>query len=57
MDDAIEEDGLELIIFTNNLYPDYYPLPFELTTDLIDEIEKILILIRRMIVARSARDI
>ena len=40
MDDAIEEDGLELIIFTNNLYPDYYPLPFELTTDLIDEIEK-----------------
>ena len=21
--DAIEEDGLELIIFTNNLYPDY----------------------------------
>ena len=40
VDDAIEEDGLELIIFTNNLYPDYYPLPFELTTDLIDEIEK-----------------
>lgn len=40
VDDAIEEDGLELIIFTNNLYPDYYPLPFELTDELIAEIEK-----------------
>lgn len=40
VDDAIKEDGLELIIFINNLYPDYYPLPFELTDDLIAEIEK-----------------
>ncbi len=40
VDDAIEEDGLELVIFTNNMYPDYYPLPFELSTGLVAEIER-----------------
>ena len=40
VDDAIEEDGLEIVIFTNNLYPDYYPLPFELSDELAAEIEK-----------------
>lgn len=38
--DAIQEDGLEVVIFTNNLYPDYYPLPFTLSGELVTEIEK-----------------
>lgn len=38
VDDAIAEDGLELVVFRNNLYPDYYPLPFELEDDLAREI-------------------
>lgn len=40
VDDAIKEDGLTLTIFTNNLYPDYYPLSFDLSEELITEIEK-----------------
>lgn len=38
IDDAIEEDGLKLTIFRNNLYPDYYPLEFEMDEDLVKEI-------------------
>ena len=40
VDDAIEEDGLKVTIFTNNLYPDYYPLPFKISDSLQEEIEK-----------------
>lgn len=42
IDDAINEDGLELLIYINNLYPEYYPLPFKLSDELVIEIEKIL---------------
>ena len=31
VDEAIKEDGLSLVVFRNNLYPDYYPLPFNLS--------------------------
>lgn len=40
VDDAIKEDNLEVILYCNNLYPDYYPLGFEVSSDLADEIEK-----------------
>lgn len=40
IDDAIKEDGLEVMIFTNNIYPDYYPIPFEVSNELLIEIEK-----------------
>ncbi len=40
VDDAISEDGLEMVIFTNNMYPDYYPLQFEISDELVTEIEK-----------------
>lgn len=40
IDDAIEEDGLNLTIFRNNLYPDYYPIPFPISVELSDEITK-----------------
>ena len=42
VDDAIAEDGLELVIFRNNIYPDYYPLPFELSDELAQEIYRTL---------------
>lgn len=38
IDDAIEEDGLQLTIYRNNLYPDYYPIEFSMEEDLIHEI-------------------
>lgn len=38
VDDAISEDDLEVVIYKNNLYPDYYPLEFELSEDLAVEI-------------------
>lgn len=40
VDDAIEEDGLEIVVFVNNLYPDYYPLEFDMSDELVNEIEK-----------------
>ncbi|WP_022754254.1 DEAD/DEAH box helicase [Butyrivibrio fibrisolvens] len=40
VDVAIEEDDLQVVVYVNNLYPDYYPIRFELTDDLIEEIEK-----------------
>ena len=38
VDDAIEEDGLQLTIFRNNLYPDYYPIEFDITPEIVKEI-------------------
>ena len=38
IDDAVEEDDLQLIIYRNNLYPDYYPVEFSMEKDLIREI-------------------
>lgn len=40
VDDAVKEDGLDLLIYTNNLFPDYYPLPFAMSEELVNEIEK-----------------
>ena len=34
----IDEDDLEVCIYRNNLLPDYYPLPFEIEPELLDEI-------------------
>ena len=38
VNDAIEEDGLNLVLYRNNLYPDYYPIEFDISTELADEI-------------------
>ena len=38
VDDAIAEDGLKLTIYRNNLYPDYYPIEFDLDETLVREI-------------------
>ena len=40
IDEAIEEDGLEVIIYKNNLFPDYYPIEFAITDELATEIER-----------------
>lgn len=40
VDDAIQEDGLEVTIYRNNLFPDYYPLQFEIDEQLAQEIVK-----------------
>lgn len=42
IEDAIEEDGLKLTIFRNNLYPDYYPVQFSITADLAAEITRVI---------------
>lgn len=38
VDDAISEDGLEVVIYKNNLYPEYYPIEFEISEELASEI-------------------
>ena len=35
--EAVAEDGLEVVIYKNNLFPDYYPIEFTLTEDLAAE--------------------
>lgn len=40
IDEAVAEDGLQLSIFRNNLYPDYYPISFEMSEELVQEISK-----------------
>lgn len=40
VDEAVAEDGLEVVIYRNNLFPDYYPIEFDLTEELAAEIEK-----------------
>lgn len=35
---AVEEDDLIVKIYNNNLYPDYYPLDFTLSDELVEEI-------------------
>lgn len=42
VDDAISEDGLTVSIFKNNLYPDYYPIEFDLSDELASEIDRCL---------------
>ena len=37
VDDAVEEDGLQVVIYRNNLFPDYYPLEFELSEEIASE--------------------
>ena len=38
IDEEMREDGLRVTIYRNNIYPDYYPLPFEISDTLADEI-------------------
>ena len=38
IDDAVSEDGLELIILKNNLFPEYYPIEFEIGSHVVREI-------------------
>lgn len=40
VDEAVAEDDLEVVIYKNNLYPDYYPIEFPLTDELAVEIER-----------------
>ena len=42
IDDAIKEDSLEVTIIRNNLYPDYYPLSFKVSNELLIEINNII---------------
>lgn len=39
VDRAVKEDDLEVIIYRNNLFPDYYPIEFNLTEEVAKEIE------------------
>lgn len=38
VEEAVAEDDLEVVIYRNNLYPDYYPIEFGLTEELATEI-------------------
>ena len=38
IDDAITEDELEVVIFRNNLYPEYYPIEFDISSEISREI-------------------
>lgn len=42
IEDAVEEDGLKLTIFRNNLYPDCYPIPFPVDPELAAEIIRVI---------------
>lgn len=42
VDEAIKDDDLKVIIYRNNLFPDYYPIEFNLAEELAVEIERIL---------------
>lgn len=35
---AAKDYGLEVVIYTNNLYPEYYPIEFDLNEELLEEI-------------------
>lgn len=38
VENSIEEDGLELIIYRNNIYPEWYPLEFNISDTIFEEI-------------------
>jgi len=40
VDEAISDGELKIKIYRNNLYPDYYPVPFAISNDLFNEISK-----------------
>jgi len=42
IENAVSEDGLEVKIYRNNLYPDYYPIDFEIPPELAMEITETL---------------
>jgi hypothetical protein len=42
IDNSIEKYGLQLTVFRNNLYPDYYPITFEMEEELVQEIFHVL---------------
>ena len=35
---AVKDYGLEVVIYINNLYPEYYPIEFDLNEELLEEI-------------------
>ncbi len=39
VDDAISEDDLKVVVYKNNLYPEYYPIEFALSEELASEIQ------------------
>lgn len=41
VDEAIAEDNLEVVIYRNNLLPEYYPIEFRINDDLALEIQKV----------------
>lgn len=40
IDEDVVENGLKLVVFRNNIYPDYYPIPFELSEEAVREINR-----------------
>ena len=42
IEDAVEEEGLKVVVFRNNLYPDYYPIDFAISEELASEIDSAL---------------
>lgn len=38
IDEAVKEDGLLVVVYRNNIFPDYYPIPFPITDVLAEEI-------------------
>lgn len=40
IDDAMELDDLHLEVIQNNLYPEYYPIPFAIPEDVVQEIRQ-----------------
>lgn len=42
VDDAIKDYELEVTLYKNNIYPDYYPIRFDMNYKLVSEIEKTL---------------
>lgn len=41
VEDAVKEDSLKVTVIHNNVYPDYYPLPFSISDELFSEINNI----------------
>ena len=40
VDEAVAEDDLQLVIIRNNIFPDYYPISFDLSESVAQEINK-----------------
>ena len=42
VDESIQDDDLKVVIYNNNLYPNYYPIELTIDDDLATEIEQVL---------------